>query len=138
MIPAELRTVLLVDDDEDCHAMYGDYLRHLGFAFLSARDGLEGLEMTRAQLPSIVVMDVRLPKLDGLEATKRLKADSRTAGIPVILLTAHAEKSMIPCAQESGCDAFLTKPCTPADLLAEIERVMSGEASVERRQGART
>jgi two-component system cell cycle response regulator DivK len=138
MTPADVRTVLLVDDDEDCHAMYGDYLRHLGFVVLSARDGLEGMEATRSRLPSVVVMDVSLPKLDGLEATKRLKADSRTAAIPVIVLTAHVEKSMLASAEESGCDAFVTKPCIPADLVLAIEGVMDGQSRVERRRSART
>jgi two-component system, cell cycle response regulator DivK len=139
MISEPAQTVLLVDDDEDCHLIYGAHLRHIGYEVLGARDGLEGVEVTLVRLPSVVVMDVRLPKLDGLEATTRLKADPRSAAIPIIVLSAHAEKVMFERAEKSGCDAFLTKPCTPADLAAAIERVVSGKTGgIERRRSPRS
>jgi CheY-like chemotaxis protein len=98
-------TVLLVEDNPDNRDIYGTFLRHYGFTVVEAGDGEEGVRLAREFLPGVVLMDVGLPLLDGLEATRRLKADPATADIPVIALTAHA--------MESDRQAASTRGATP-------------------------
>jgi CheY-like chemotaxis protein len=78
-------------------------------------------------------MDLSLPVMDGWEATRRLKADERTAGIPVVALTGHALAGISQGAREAGCDAFVTKPCLPEDLVKEIRKVLDERASANRK-----
>ena len=80
--------------------------------------------MTRDLLPDIVLMDLALPRMDGWEATRRLKADPKTKHIPIVALTGHALAGHAEGAREAGCDAFVTKPCLPDVLVAEIKRVL--------------
>jgi CheY-like chemotaxis protein len=75
-------------------------------------------------LPDIVLMDLALPQMDGWEATRRLKSDGRTSHIPIVALTGHALAGHAEGAREAGCDAFVTKPCLPDALVAEIKRVL--------------
>ncbi len=79
-------------------------------------------------LPDIVVMDLSLPVMDGWEATRRLKADERTAAIPVVALTGHALAGISEGAKKAGCDAFVTKPCLPEDLVKEIRKILGASA----------
>jgi CheY-like chemotaxis protein len=74
-------------------------------------------------------MDLSLPVMDGWEATRRLKADKRTASIPVVALTGHALAGISEGARKAGCDAFVTKPCLPEDLVKEIRKVLDGQTS---------
>jgi CheY-like chemotaxis protein len=130
------KTILLVDDDEDCHVIYGTHLRHLGHEVLSAHDGVEALRLARGSRPHVVVVDVRLPQLGGLEVVRTLKASPASAAIPVLVLTAYGEKNLFESAEESGADAFLTKPCTPEDLEAALAPLLRGRrppGGIERR-----
>ena len=120
--PAPL--VLLVDDFQDNREMYAEFLRFSGLRVEEATNGHEALDKAFALLPDLVVMDLSLPGIDGWEATRRLKKDSRTHGIPVLALTGHALAGYSEGAREAGCDSFVTKPCLPEDLLAEIVRLL--------------
>jgi CheY-like chemotaxis protein len=120
--------VLVVEDYQDAREMYVEYLRFSGFRVAEARNGLEAIERAAALLPNIVLMDLALPRMDGWEATRRLKADVRTQHIPVIALTGHALAGHAEGARQAGCDAFITKPCLPDALVAEIKRVLSRSA----------
>src|SRR5712691_10524249 len=82
--------VLLVDDYPDARSMYSEYLAYAGFEVLQASNGVEALEQAFGSHPDIILMDLSLPIMDGWEATRRLKADPRTAAIPVVALTSHA------------------------------------------------
>ena len=84
------RRVLLVDDYSDARDMYGEYLEYSGFEVIQAEDGIEALRKALDESPDIILMDLSLPIMDGWEATRRLKADERTATIPVVVLTGHA------------------------------------------------
>jgi two-component system cell cycle response regulator DivK len=113
-------TIMVVDDFPDNLEMYAAYLRFEGLRVLEMANGLEAVSKAASELPAVIVMDLSLPGLDGWEATRRLKADPRTKHIPIIALTGHALAGSAERAAEAGCDAFLTKPCLPETLHAEI------------------
>jgi len=127
--------VLVVDDFPDNREMYVQYLSFAGYRVAEADDGEEALVKAAALLPDVVVMDLALPRLDGWEATRRLKQDPLTRAIPVIALTGHGLPEHVERAQQAGCDAFLTKPCTPLDLATEIRRVLEGSPKKTPRKG---
>jgi two-component system cell cycle response regulator DivK len=129
--------VLLVDDYRDARDMYGQYLEYSGYQVSQAANGVEALQRALEDQPAIILMDLSLPIMDGWEATRRLKADQRTAGIPVVALTGHALAGVSERAKEAGCDAFVTKPCLPEDLVREIKRVLDAvPAAVSRTTAA--
>jgi len=123
--PAAAR-VLIVEDYQDTREMYARYLRFSGFEVREARNGAEALRKAAGEHPDVIVMDLALPRMDGWEATRRLKAEPATRGIPVIALTGHAHADREQEARKAGCDAFLTKPCLPDALVKEIHRVLGG------------
>jgi two-component system, cell cycle response regulator DivK len=115
--------VLLVDDVDDNRDMYAEFLRFAGFAVGTAGDGEAALEQVRVgPLPDVIVMDLAMPVMHGWEACRRLKADPTTHAIPVIVLTARVLKAADVDMPPLECDAYLTKPCLPHDLLVEIHR----------------
>jgi CheY-like chemotaxis protein len=124
--PGTTRKVLIVDDFEDNRAMYAEFLRYSGFEVAEASNGAEAIEKATKLAPDVVVMDLSLPVLDGWEATRRLKGDSRTRHIPVVALTGHALEGHSQGAREAGCDWFLAKPCLPETLLETLNELLSG------------
>ncbi len=116
------KTVLLVEDNEDNLVVYRTILEHVGFLVLEARDGEEGVNRAKEHLPDLILMDISIPKIDGWEATQRLKADSATQGIPIIALTAHALEEDRQKALQAGCDGYLAKPVEPRRVVQEVER----------------
>lgn len=116
--------VLVVEDYQDAREMYAAYLQFSGFDVAEAGNGVEAVEKTSQLLPDIVLMDLALPQMDGWEATRRLKADPRTRHIPIVALTGHALAGHAEGAREAGCDSFVTKPCLPDALVAEIRRLL--------------
>src|SRR5580765_9016911 len=121
--------VLLVDDYPDAREMYSEYLQFSGFDVVEAANGIEALQSAIERTPDIILMDLSLPVMDGWEATRRLKADDRTASIPVVALTGHALAGISEGAKKAGCDAFVTKPCLPEDLVREIRKILDGPPS---------
>lgn len=118
--------VLIVDDYPDAREMYSEYLQFSGFDVVEAANGMEALQRAVEDAPDIILMDLSLPVMDGWEATRRLKSDARTASIPVVALTGHALAGISEGAKEAGCDACVTKPCLPEDLVKEILKVLDG------------
>jgi CheY-like chemotaxis protein len=116
--------VLLVDDYPDAREMYMEYLEFCGFEVIEATNGMEAIQRAAEAHPDIILMDLSLPVMDGWEATRRLKADTRTGDIPVVALTGHALAGVSEGAKRAGCDAFVTKPCLPEDLVREVKRVL--------------
>ena len=116
--------VLVVEDYQDAREMYAAYLQFSGFGVAEAANGIEAIEKTHELMPDIVLMDLALPRMDGWEATRRLKNDDRTRHIPIVALTGHALAGHAEGAREAGCDAFVTKPCLPDALVAEIRRLL--------------
>jgi CheY-like chemotaxis protein len=130
--------VLLVDDYPDAREMYAEYLDFSGFDVIEAANGMEALQRAADTQPDIVLMDLSLPVMDGWEATRRLKADKRTEHIPVVALTGHALAGISEGAKRAGCDAFVTKPCLPEDLVKEIRKVLDQHAASAARKGRRS
>jgi two-component system, cell cycle response regulator DivK len=124
--------ILVVDDFEDNREMYTQFLRFSGYRVAEAVDGIEALDKAAALKPDLIVMDLSLPRMDGWEATRRLKKDPVTSHIPVVALTGHALAGHAEGARAAGCDSFVTKPCIPADLEAEIRRVLGGKTGARR------
>jgi CheY-like chemotaxis protein len=116
--------ILVVDDYADNREMYSAYLRFQGLEVVEAANGAEALAHAFEHTPDLIVMDLSLPGVDGWQATRLLKADSRTKDVPVIAVTGHALAGAPEEAAEAGCDGFLTKPCLPEDLLREIHRML--------------
>lgn len=116
--------VLVVEDYQDAREMYAAYLQFSGFEVAEAANGVDAVAKTRELLPDIVLMDLALPQMDGWEATRRLKGDPATRHIPIVALTGHALAGHAEGAKQAGCDAFVTKPCLPDALVAEIRRLL--------------
>jgi CheY-like chemotaxis protein len=116
--------VLVVEDYQDAREMYAAYLQFSGFEVAEAANGVEAVDRATELVPDIVLMDLALPRMDGWEATRRLKADPRTRHIPIVALTGHALAGHAEGAREAGCDSFVTKPCLPDALVAEIRRLL--------------
>ena len=123
--PQRSPLVLVVDDYLEAREICAEYLGFHGYRVVTAEDGLQALERAFEVLPDVILMDLSLPIMDGWEATRRLKADERTARIPVVALTGHALAGMSEGARKAGCDAFVTRPCLPEDLVKEIRKVLS-------------
>lgn len=123
------KTVLLVEDNDDNQEIYRIILTHHGFSVLQAWDGEGGVRMARHHTPDLILMDLTMPVLDGLEATRLLKADPETAAIPIIALTAHAEAEDREAAEAAGCTSFLSKPVEPQRVAMEVRRVLAGTSA---------
>jgi two-component system, cell cycle response regulator DivK len=119
-------TVLLADDQADLRAMHCSYLQRHGHHVLTAADGESALATARAHRPDIVVLDHTMPGRTGIEVTRALKADPATAGIPVVLMTAHPYGAIGRKARDAGCAAFIAKPCGPRRVLLEVLRFTGG------------
>src|SRR5690606_6484972 len=100
------------------------YLEQQGYRVVAADDGNQGVQAAREYRPNIILMDLSMPKKDGLSATRELKSDPSTSHIPVILLTAHAYGSAGRRAREAGCAAFVPKPCDPRRVLQEVQQLI--------------
>jgi two-component system, cell cycle response regulator DivK len=116
--------ILLVEDNEMNRDMLSRRLIRSGYEVVLAVDGAQGVAMASDAAPDLVLMDMSLPVLDGWEATRRLKADPATKGLPVIALTAHAMSGDEKRAREAGCDDFDTKPVEYTRLIAKIEGLL--------------
>ena len=117
-------TVLLVEDNDDNRLVYAIMLRYVGYVVLEAVDGEEALAVARRAHPSLILMDISVPVVDGLEATRLLKRDPATRPIPVIALTAHALPTDRQRCIDAGCDGYLSKPCEPHTVAQEVDRYL--------------
>jgi two-component system alkaline phosphatase synthesis response regulator PhoP len=113
--------ILLVDDEPKIVQLVRDYLERAGFAVSTARDGNEALMRAHSERPDLIVLDLGLPGLDGLEVTRRLRRDS---GVPIIMLTARHEETDKVVGLELGADDYVTKPFSPRELEARVRAVL--------------
>ena len=113
--------ILLVEDNEMNRDMLSRRLERKGYTIVMALDGQQAVDMAAAEAPALILMDMSLPIIDGWEATRRIKANAATRGIPIIALTAHAMQGDELKAKEAGCDDFDTKPVELPRLLEKIE-----------------
>ena len=114
--------VLVVEDYDDSREFIRFLLEDYGFDVMEATNGREAVEALKEQAPDLILMDIAMPVMDGLTATRLLKADGDLHGIPVIALTAHAMASDEAMARDAGCDGYISKPVMPKDVRAEVER----------------
>jgi CheY-like chemotaxis protein len=120
--------VLLVEDDRDGREMYALDLQHAGLRVEQAHNGLQALDKATEVTPDIIVTDLAIPGIDGLQLCKRLREDPRTRQIPIIGITGYEHFVAEPDrARRAGCDAIFLKPCQPETLLAEISRLLATE-----------
>lgn len=124
MPPAEI-TVLVVEDDPVILRLLEVNFELEGFDVLLAHDGEEGLEVARDQRPDVIVSDIMMPKLSGIELVEALKADEKTAGIPIILLSAKAQTGDLKSGLDSGADDYVTKPFEPLELVDRVHALLS-------------
>jgi two-component system cell cycle response regulator DivK len=122
------RRILVVEDQEDNRQILRDLLSGAGFEVIEAEDGEAGLAAAAASKPDLILMDIQLPILDGHEATRRLKADATLRDIPVIAVTSYALGGDENKARAAGCDAYITKPYSPRQLLAKVREYLTADA----------
>jgi two-component system, cell cycle response regulator DivK len=115
--------VLVVDDSTDNRTMYAEYLGFAGFEVLEAESGTDAIASARRHLPDAIVMDVGLPAVDGIEATKILRADTATARVVVLALSGHGVETETR-AREAGVDLFVRKPCLPVELVVHLRTLL--------------
>ncbi len=121
--------ILVVDDEEDVLELVRYNLDRSGYQVETATSGEEALAKARRKLPDLVILDLMLPGMDGLEVCKKLKNDAKTEGLPVIVLTAKGEESDIVTGLELGADDYVTKPFSPKVLIARVRRILRRAAS---------
>lgn len=115
--------VICADDDRDILSLVALRLQRSGFDVATANDGEEALELARARRPVVVVLDVMMPRLDGVELVKTLRADTELSDVKIVLLSARAQDADVARGLAAGADAYLVKPFKYTELAEEIERL---------------
>src|SRR5476649_153560 len=121
--------ILVVDDEPDALEVLGFKLREAGYTPIFAKDGTRALAITRDERPDLIVLDLMLPEVDGLEVCKILRRDAATANIPVIMLTARAAEMDRVLGLELGADDYVTKPFSPRELVIRIKKLLARSKS---------
>nr|WP_026988054.1 response regulator [Fodinicurvata fenggangensis] len=123
-VASDAKTVLVVEDNELNMKLFHDLLEAHGYNILQTKDGMEALRMARKHVPDLILMDIQLPEVSGLEVTKWIKEDDDLSAIPVIAVTAFAMKGDEEKIREGGCEAYIAKPISVADFLETIKRYL--------------
>ncbi|HRC77850.1 MAG TPA: response regulator, partial [Kouleothrix sp.] len=118
------RTILIVDDEPGIVAIARDYLDRAGFRVVTAGDGPSALRLARAERPSMLVLDLMLPGMDGLDVARALRGDPATRTLPIIMLTARVDEADRLIGLELGADDYITKPFSPRELVARVRAVL--------------
>ena len=121
--------MLVVDDDPVILKLLEVNFEMEGFTVLVARDGEEGIEVARGDQPDLIVSDIMMPKVSGLELVIALKGDAATSEIPIILLSAKAQNADVRAGLDAGADDYVTKPFEPLDLVDRVNRLLEARAS---------
>jgi two-component system cell cycle response regulator DivK len=119
------KKVLIVEDNDLNMKLFNDLLEAHGYATLRTKDGIEALQMARQHRPDLILMDIQLPEISGLEVTKWLKEDESLRQIPVIAVTAFAMKGDEEKIREGGCEAYIAKPISVVGFLRTVERFLT-------------
>ena len=123
------KTVLIVEDNELNMKLFNDLLEAHGYATLKTGHGIEAMELARAHKPDLILMDIQLPEVSGLEVTRWLKADEELKSIPVIAITAFAMKGDEERIREGGCEAYMSKPISVAKFIATIKTYLEADGA---------
>ncbi|MAC90133.1 MAG: response regulator [Maricaulis sp.] len=124
MLQVMPKKVLIVEDNELNMKLFNDLLEAHGYETLQTKDGFKALEMAREHTPDLILMDIQLPEVSGLEVTKWLKDDDSLAAIPVVAVTAFAMKGDEERIREGGCEAYLSKPITVATFIQTVRQFL--------------
>jgi two-component system, cell cycle response regulator DivK len=119
------KRVLIVEDNELNMKLFNDLLEAHGYYTLQTKDGVEALRMARTHRPDLILMDIQLPEVSGLEVTKWLKEDDDLRSIPIIAVTAFAMKGDEQKIRDGGCEAYIAKPISVASFMSTVERFLS-------------
>ena len=122
--PMAKEKILVVDDEEDILELVRYNLNREGFDVLGTTSGEEALNIARKEIPDLIILDLMLPGIDGLDVTRRLKKDAKTQAIPVVMLTAKGEEADVVAGLELGADDYVTKPFSPRILIARVKAVL--------------
>lgn len=120
------KTVLIVEDNELNMKLFHDLLEAQGYATLQTKDGREALQLARDHRPDLVLMDIQLPEVSGLEVTKWIKEDDDLRDIPVIAVTAFAMKGDEEKIRQCGCEAYIAKPISVSEFLQTVQKFIDG------------
>ena len=125
MASGDTKTVLVVEDNELNMKLFHDLLEAHGYGILQTKDGMEALQIARDHKPDLILMDIQLPEVSGLEVTKWIKEDDNLKSIPVIAVTAFAMKGDEEKIREGGCEAYIAKPISVANFLQTVQKFLS-------------
>ncbi|MFC1933972.1 response regulator [Chloroflexota bacterium] len=114
------KVILIVDDEPKNLKLFGDLLRKFGYTTIEATDGKQGVELAKARKPDLILMDIMMPNMDGIEATRTLKADASTGSIPIVALTSYAMAGDKERILQAGCDEYITKPVDIKEFLKKV------------------
>lgn len=117
-------TILVADDDEDILVLLSVQLGRLGYTVLTAADGEEALELVSRERPALLVVDAMMPRLDGYGVIRRLRADEATASLPVILISARAQRADADAGLDAGADVYIAKPFHGSELAAAVRTLL--------------
>ncbi|MBN1826460.1 MAG: response regulator [Candidatus Eisenbacteria bacterium] len=132
------RRILVVEDNPKNLKLVRDLLAYRGHAVLEASDGISGVETALRERPDLILMDIQLPGMDGIEATRRLKSDERTSSIPVLAVTAHVMRNELRKIRQAGFDGYVTKPIHTSEFLRLVEQVLRLERADAPERGERS
>ena len=118
------KRILVIEDQEDNLQIVRDILTNEGYQIIEAQDGEAGVKAATVERPDLILMDIQLPLLDGYEATRRIKADPALSAIPIIVVTSYSLSGDEAKARSAGCDAYVSKPYSPRQLLAKIREYL--------------
>ena len=119
--------VLLVDDFEDARIIYDMYLTHRGYHVRTASSGAECIAIAQAHTPAVILLDIRMPSMTGIETVRVLRADPRLSRVPVVALTAYAMEDERRELLDFGFDQVIAKPCLPNDLATALDRILEAQ-----------
>ena len=125
-VPSMAKRILIVEDNDLNLKLFRDLLGANGYETVETREGLEAISLTRNMMPDLILMDIQLPEISGLDITKKIKADAQICHIPVIAVTAFAMKDDEDKIMQAGCEAYLSKPIAIDQFLATIRRLLEG------------
>jgi two-component system cell cycle response regulator DivK len=118
------KTILIVEDNELNMKLFRDLLEAHGYATVETRDGREALDLVRKHKPNLVIMDIQLPEISGLEITKQIKADPALKGIPIVAVTAFAMKGDEDWVIQGGCDGYIAKPISVVSFIQTVKKFL--------------
>jgi two-component system alkaline phosphatase synthesis response regulator PhoP len=124
--------ILIIDDEENIVLLAETNLEMCGYRVITAQDGKQGLEMAQKEKPDLIILDIRLPEIDGWEVCRRLKNSTDTRNIPIVFLTAHAQENDINKGLSLGAEEFITKPFIPEDMAQRIKKILAQKQDKKR------